>query len=78
MLTAINGLGQNFHWGASWRSMVINATRLEKERDRFMATPIRKRNLKKELDLLNSMVEEETNDFFRKVLEIEVKTKEAK
>src|SRR5512141_2770901 len=30
-LTVINGLGQNFHWGATWRDMVINATRLEME-----------------------------------------------
>ena len=37
-LTIINGLGQNFHWGSTWRDMVINATRLEKERDRFLAT----------------------------------------
>jgi len=76
MLTAMNGLGQNFHWGASWRSMVTNAVRLEKERDRFLATNPKNRNLKKELDLLNSIIEEETKDFFQKVLDSEVKPKE--
>jgi hypothetical protein len=75
-LTVINGLGQNFHWGSTWRDMVINATRLEKERDRFLATKKEKRDIEKELDLLNSIVLEETRSFFQRVLDSEIKPRE--
>lgn len=72
-LTVVSGLGQNFHWGATWRDMVINGTRLEKERDRFLATTVEKRNLQKELETLNGIVLEETRNFFQRVLDSEVK-----
>ena len=72
-LTVIGGLGQNFHWGATWRAMVINGTRLERERDRFLATPTEKRNLQRELNVLNTIVLEETRNFFQRVLDTEVK-----
>ena len=75
-LTVISGLGQNFHWGSTWRDMVINAVRLEKERDRFLATKKEKRDIEKELDLLNSIVLEETRSFFQRVLDSEIKPKE--
>jgi hypothetical protein len=75
-LTVIGGLGQNFHWGATWRDMVINAARLEKERDRFLATKPEKRNLVKELDILNSIILEETINFFQRVLDSEIKPKD--
>ena len=75
-LTVISGLGQNFHWGATWRDMVVNATRLEKERDRFLATKKEKRDIENELNVLNSIVLEETNNFFQRVLDSEIKTKE--
>jgi len=76
-LTVINGLGQNFHWGATWRDMVLNGTRLEKERDRFLATKPEDRDLVKELDRLNGIVLDETKNFFQRVLDSEVKpTKE--
>ena len=75
-LTVIGGLGQNFHWGATWRDMVINATRLEKERDRFLATHPEKRNLEKELDILNTIILEETKNFFLRVLDSEIKPQE--
>src|SRR5688500_331300 len=75
-LTVINGLGQNFHWGSTWRDMVINATRREKERDRFLATKKEKRDLEKELDTLNSIVLEETRNFFQRVLDSEIKPRE--
>ena len=75
-LAIISGLGQNFHWGSAWRDMVINATRLEKERDRFLATKKEKRDLEKELDILNSIVLEETRNFFQRVLDSEIKPKE--
>ncbi len=72
-LTVFNGLGQNFHWGATWRDMVVNATRLQRERDKFLATPLEKRNLEKELVKLNTIVLEETKSFFQRVLDSEVK-----
>jgi hypothetical protein len=75
-LTVISGLGQNFHWGSTWRDMVINAVRLEKERDRFLATKKENRDLERELDLLNSIVLEETRSFFQRVLDSEIKQKE--
>ena len=75
-LTVIGGLGQNFHWGATWRDMVVNATRLEKERDRFMATSPEKKDIKDELDTLNSIILEETKNFFQRVLDSEVKPKD--
>ena len=77
-LTVINGLGQNFHWGSTWRDMVINATRLEKERDRFLATKKAERDLVKELDNLNSIVLEETRSFFQRVLDSEIRPREQK
>ena len=76
-LTVIGGLGQNFHWGATWRDMVVNATRLEKERDRFMATSPEKKDIKGELDTLNSIILEETKNFFQRVLDSEVKPKDS-
>jgi hypothetical protein len=75
-LTVISGLGQNFHWGSTWRDMVINATRLEKERDRFLSTKPEKRDVQKELDILNSIVLEETRNFFQRVLDSEIKPKD--
>jgi hypothetical protein len=56
--------------------MVLNAVRLEKERDRFLATKKENRDLEKELDLLNSIVLEETRSFFQRVLDSEIKQKE--
>jgi len=75
-LTVIGGLGQNFHWGATWRDMVVNATRLEKERDRFLATRPEKRKIERELDILNTIILEETRNFFQRVLDSEVKPKD--
>jgi len=72
-LTIISGLGQNFHWGSTWRDMVVNATRLEKERDRFLATKPENRDIEKELDILNSIILEETRNFFQRVLDSEMK-----
>jgi hypothetical protein len=75
-LTVISGLGQNFHWGSTWRDMVINAVRLEKERDRFLATKKENRDFEKELELLNAIVLEETRNFFQRVLDSEIKPKD--
>jgi len=71
-LTIINSMSQNFQWGATWRDMSINAQRLEKERDRFLTTPVEKRNYKHELSVLNMIVLEETKAFFQRILDSEV------
>lgn len=76
-LTVINGLSQNFHWGATWRDMVLNATRLEKERDRFYATCADKKSFEKDLNTLNGIILEETQNFFQRVLDSEVKPKDS-
>jgi hypothetical protein len=55
---------------------VINAVRLEKERDRFLATKQEERNFEQELESLNSIVLEETRNFFQRVLDSEIKPKE--
>jgi hypothetical protein len=72
LLTIINGLGQNFQWGATWRDMMLSAQRLEKERDRFLATPPEKRNHRQELKVINDIVLQETKAFFQRVLDSEV------
>ena len=71
-LTIISGLSQNFQWGATWRDMVVNAQRLERERDRFLATSIPERNYLQELQVINEMVLDETQSFFQRVLDSEV------
>ena len=52
--------------------MVINAVRLEKERDIFLATDEQNRDIKKELEKVNSLIVEETDRFFQRVLDSEV------
>ncbi len=72
ILTVISGLSQNFQWGATWRDMVINAQRLEKERDRFLATALTDRNYVHELQIINETIMDETQSFFQRVLDSEV------
>jgi hypothetical protein len=71
-LTIINGLSQNFQWGATWRDMVVNAQRLEHERNRFLFTEPELRNYQQELEIMNGMVLDETRSFFKRVLDSEV------
>ncbi len=78
LLTIIGGFAQSFHWGATWRDMVINAERLEKERDRFLSTKPEDRDLKSELEILNGLIIEETRSFFQRVLDSEIKPKDRK
>jgi len=75
-LTVINGMGQSFHWGPTWRDMVISATRLQKEHDRFLATRQENRDLQTELECLNSIVLEETRGFFQRVIDSEIKPRD--
>lgn len=71
VLTMINGFIQSFQSGAAWRDMVLSAERLEKERDRFLATPLRDKNYKRELSILNSIVVNESTAFFKRILDSE-------
>lgn len=70
-LTIINTLSQNFQWGAAWRDMVINASRLQREKSRFLATDPQERDYKNELVLIDEIVLEETQAFFRRILDTE-------
>lgn len=71
VLTMINGFIQSFQSGAAWRDMVLSAERLEKERDRFLATPPGDKNYKRELNTLNSIVVNESTSFFKRILDSE-------
>ena len=70
-LTIINGLTQSFQSGAAWRDMVLNAERLEKERDRFLATPDHAKNYRRELNVLNNTILNESTSFFKRILDSE-------
>ena len=76
-LTIINTLSQNFQWGATWRDMVVNATRLQREKGRFLATDVKNRKHKRELILIENIVLEETESFFRRILDTEAIPMEA-
>jgi len=71
VLTVINGFTKSFQSGAAWRDMVLNAERLEKERDRFLATPEHERDYQEELNILNSIVVNESTAFFKRILDSE-------
>jgi hypothetical protein len=71
LLTIISGLTQSFQSGAAWRDMVLNAERLEKERDRFLATPDTAKNYRRELNVLNTIIVNESTAFFKRILDSE-------
>ena len=76
IMTIASGLANSFHWGAAWRDMTVNASNLERERDVFFATKPEERDVKAELEKVNDRVIEETNRFFKRVLDSEVKPDE--
>ena len=67
-LAIIGGFSQAFQFGAAWQEMVINATCLERERDRLKVLPNDQRDPVQELDVLNSLVLEETRNFFDRIV----------
>lgn len=75
-LTIINGLSQSFQSGAAWRDMVLNAERLEKERDRFLATSDNSKNYRRELNILNNTILNESSAFFKRILDSEYSPKD--
>ena len=68
ILTIASGFAQSFHWGATWRDMVLSAEQLEKERDRFKVTQPEDIDLTKEVSILNELVIDETTNFFQRIL----------
>jgi hypothetical protein len=68
ILTIVAGFSQAFQWGAAWRDMVLNAARLERERDRFYVTKPEERDPLKEVATLNDLVIAETETFFQRIL----------
>jgi hypothetical protein len=76
ILTITGGFAQNFHWGAAWRDMVLNAMKLEKARDLFLARNPEQRDLTHELDNMHNLVIKETQEFFQRVLDGEIKPKD--
>jgi hypothetical protein len=76
ILTIVGGFSQNFHWGATWRDMVVNAMKLEKARDLFLAEKPEKRNAEKELESMYTLIIGETQSFFQRVLDGEAKSPE--
>jgi len=68
ILTIAGGLSQSFQWGAAWHDMVLNAERLERERDRIRVTKPEERDPAKELSILNDLVISETETFFQRIL----------
>ena len=68
VLTIVNAVSQTFQWGAAWRDMVINAQRMEGELDRIKVTPDQKRNPEAELKLLNDLIQNESQEFFSRIV----------
>ncbi len=70
VLTIVAGFSQSFQWGSTWQNMVLTAQYLEKEHDRYLVTPIDKRNFIEEVDKLNGFVINESKGFFERMLGI--------
>ena len=68
ILTVTSTLLQTFQWEAAWREMVLTAEQLEKERDRIRVLEPAKLDATAELAQLNSLVIEESQGFFDRVL----------
>lgn len=68
MLTVIAGFSQTFQWGSAWQNMVLAAQRLQGEFDRYISTPLHRRNHGDELELLNEFVVGESETFFERML----------
>lgn len=67
-LTVVAGFSQSFQWGSTWQNMILTAQQLEKERDRYMLTPMSERNFKDEAEILNTFVINESVGFFDRML----------
>ncbi|UCD49190.1 MAG: DUF4231 domain-containing protein [Phycisphaerales bacterium] len=68
ILTIVSGFSQTFQWGAAWRDMVVNAERLERERDRLTVIAPDQIDPCREADVLNTLIIAETETFFQRLL----------
>jgi len=67
-LTIVAGFSQSFQWGSTWQNMVITASMLQKEFDRYMVTPESEKDFSKETGILNEYVISESKGFFERML----------
>ena len=68
-LSIITGLSQSFQWGSTWRDLTVHAQKIAGERDRFLATNPEERDHKRELEILNGLLLNETESFFQRILD---------
>jgi hypothetical protein len=68
ILTAVGGFSQTFQWGATWKDMVLTAQELEKELDRFIVSKPEELDLRKEAEIVNDFVLQESRGFFERML----------
>lgn len=70
VLTIVAGFSQSFQWGSTWQNMILTAQQLQKDYDRYLVTPLDKRNFSEEADKLNYFVITESEGFFERMLGI--------
>lgn len=70
VLTIVAGFSQSFQWGSTWQNMILTAQQLQKDYDRYLVTPLDKRNFAEEADKLNYFVITESEGFFERMLGI--------
>jgi hypothetical protein len=68
-LSIITGLSQSFQWGSTWRDLTVHSQKIASERDRFLATNPEERDHKRELEILNGLLLNETESFFQRILD---------
>lgn len=68
ILTIVAGFSQSFQWGSTWQNMVVTASLLQKEYDRYLVTPVNDRDYAKETEKLNEYVISESKVFFERML----------
>ena len=78
VLTIVAGFSQSFQWGSTWQNMILTAQQLQKDYDRYLVTPLNKRNFAEEADKLNYFVINESEGFFERMLGIGKPTKKTK
>jgi hypothetical protein len=66
-LAIITGLTQNFQWGSAWRGMVLAAQALQTQEDRIKLLKPAEANAIEEIEMLNTTVLGETQQFFERV-----------
>lgn len=68
VLTIVAGFSQSFQWGSTWQNMVVTASLLQKEFDKYLVTPENERDYARETEKLNEYVISESKGFFERML----------